>query len=277
MINLTSHFSNIVYHDDFHRYTADGKTLESVTRFISKFWPEFRKKYWLAHGACKLHFKENRVVSDISRNVQPDHILIEGAGKDGSDVEMHMNLVHKHLKNTVNEIKVQWKKESDFGKRKGLFVHKYLEVRTQGKRPNIFDYPEDIREYILAAEAYVRKYEPQVLYRELVVGNTDLGLAGTIDSFEYVNFVKDYKTDKSIDKGNPWNKAKAPIDHLEASNLNKHFLQVNTYAYLFELGTGIKPEGMQIINFQPNEYKIYDVPDMQREVKDMIQWNKMSI
>lgn len=277
MINLAAQFKHIHYYDDFHRYTCNGKTMESVTRFIGKFMPKFRKKYWLAQGACKEHFPNNKVVSDISRRVQPDHILIEGVGKEGQDVEIHMDTVHKHLKKTVNEIKAKWKKESEFGKRKGLFVHKYLEARSQNKRPNIGDYDDEIRPYIIAAEAFVRKYEPQVLYNELVIGSEELGLAGTTDAWEYNNLLTDYKTDKRIDQGNPWSKMKAPIDHLEASSLNKHFLQVNLYAYIIEKETNIKASGMRIVNFQPMEYKVIDVPDMRREILDMINWEKITV
>ena len=134
------------------------------------------------------------------------------------------------------------------------------------------------------------KLEPGI-YPELIIYLDSVEVAGQADYIEVVDGrinIKDYKTNKEIktkgfvDWKGVEEKLKAPLSHLGNCNYNLYCLQLNTYMYmLLKHNPKLKMGKMELLHIKfdekdnPVEEVIYRVPNMQKEVKNlMAYWDK---
>ena len=125
-----------------------------------------------------------------------------------------------------------------------------------------------------------------VLAVEKIVFNPFLPrpIAGTIDLLARSRkngdiLILDWKTNKSIDKENKWNKfGLDPISDVPDLNLYHYGLQLSLYQYLLTLGKYV-PAGSKfkraIIHLTETGHEIIQLPDMTSRIKDMIIWDQM--
>lgn len=237
-------FSHITFVEQTHNYYSSNsrKYLFSTTRLLEKYMPKFREKYWLAHGACKRRFPEMELKSDVSPNVEPDYIRLDGK-------DFHYEHILRGLAAEVAQIKDEWTKEGQFGRNKGTYTHNHIDVLMRNKSISVSDYPVEMRPYILAAEQYYEEKRPIPVITEFVMGDDEYGIGGMGDCISDDYYLDDYKTDKTITKTNVFAKMVYPLNAYPASSLNKHFFQVNIYEWMVETHADIKINGKRIINF----------------------------
>lgn len=111
-------------------------------------------------------------------------------------------------------------------------------------------------------------------------------IAGTIDLLARSRkngdiLILDWKTNKSIDTENKWNKfGLDPIGHIPDLNYWHYSCQLSLYQYLLTLGKYV-PTGSKfkraIIHVTCDSAKIIQLPDLTSEIKDMIIYNSMNL
>lgn len=244
MNEIIQAFSHMTFVEQTHQYYSNISKayLFTTTRLLGLYMPKFREKYWLAHGAAKRRFVGSEITSDVSKNVQPDFIRIDGK-------EFYYETIAKGLHKEVEALKKEWKDESTFGKDKGVYTHNHIDVLTRNKSISVNDYPKNVQPYIRAAEIYYEEKKPIPFITEFVIGDDEFGLGGMPDMLDQDFILNDYKTDKTITKTNVFAKMLYPLNRFPASSLNKHFFQLNIYEYIIEKHTSLRIKGKQIINF----------------------------
>lgn len=249
-LNIFEVFSNILYYDEPHKYYVGDKQLVSATTFIGKFKPKF------------------------------DTPTIGAAY-----AEKH----ERDYENVVDE----WDYKRDRGTTKGSMFHKYAENRLMNK---IFPYDgsavlKDFGHDILKAPleilfGFFDKYYNDSrgnlvpVKSELIVGNGDLGICGTVDQLYYNKKagefqIWDWKTNKKMESKSKYsNKFLHPISHLDVCEINTYSLQLSLYRYLIHQMTDLKIGDCYIVwFFEKNEtYKIFKCFDLTDEIEDMIKY-----
>ncbi len=211
----------------------------------------------------------------------------------------------KKLGITDKELKTKWDNAAKLGKSAGTALHKRREqellntddLTINNVRCNIkpCSHNNGIK-YSLIED----KLENNTVYPEALIFDHSLKVAGQSDIVEVVNntiFVKDYKTDKKIDRkafSNDWvpaEKLLPPVAHLDKCEFNVYSLKMSMYMYLLwkknkhlKIGKLIliweqlnrDEEGIPILdeNGEPIVIKkeIIEVPYLRKEVKDIFDW-----
>lgn len=247
-----SKFNNIKYFDEPHKYYIDNKELTSVTTFIGKFKPKF------------------------------DTETIAG------------NYADRNNKN-VNDVKNIWEFKRDFSTTKGSALHNYAEnwwnnksypydasiaIKTWGTDP----VKEPLDKCIKLFHKFYNDARENLIpvKMELVVGDEELGIAGTVDMLFWnkktLEFqIWDYKTNKEIKKTNGYSQYfNKPISHLDVCEMNTYSLQLTLYKYLIEKNTNIKigKTYMVWINEANDNYQTILCKDLITEIKIMLDFYK---
>ena len=110
---------------------------------------------------------------------------------------------------------------------------------------------------------------------EWKIFSTELGLAGTIDLFtkdklEGTCAIVDWKTNEKLTDQGWGTGVRESTEHIPNSKLHKYYLQLNVYAYILQRNYGIPIDGMFIVQLREDGYEEFVVPDMQRDVENMI-------
>lgn len=106
-----------------------------------------------------------------------------------------------------------------------------------------------------------------------------LGIGGSIDfigklpdgSFVIMDWKRSKTLPGSLDSG--FKNALPPIDHLPDCDGIKYALQLNLYEFMLKNYYDIPISKLILLSFHPNfeKYFIYEVPNLQKEVEDMLQ------
>lgn len=200
------------------------------------------------------------------------------------------NYAKKHKK-SVEEVRAAWKAENQKSVDRGTRFHKVKEtelcekgcVNVEGidlniESPTVVDGIKHSRSLKL----------DNGIYPELIIFLDSAKLAGQADYIEVVNGkinIKDYKTNKEIKmegfrdwKGSE-EKLTGPLSHLGNCNYTVYCLQLNTYMYMLKKhNPNLKIGTMELLhilfdeNGEPKEEVIYQLPNMQKDVKNMIDY-----
>lgn len=140
---------------------------------------------------------------------------------------------------SVDTIKKEWNDKKVKAAQKGTAVHKYIERRLRHNTELDTEYPE-----MIAFDTFWKKASEsmELIACEMVVGDYELGIGGTIDSVfkssktgKYHLF--DWKTNGKFSLDNQWQNLKAPFDDLEQSNLTCYSLQLSIYKLIIKRNT----------------------------------------
>jgi hypothetical protein len=250
-IKLFSTFNNVKYYDIPHKYYVDGIQYTSVTTLLHKFTNEFDSDYWSQYKANEY-------------------------GK------------------TQQEVLDMWKLENKISTVKGSLVHKYAEDYLANK---VFDYPQDhvIKELgsDLIQDAYNKSTKQFESFHkasfgklipiksEFIVYDTNYKISGMVDQLFYnVKYgcidIYDWKTNKEIKTINQYQKMLLPVNHLDDCNYYHYSLQLNLYKWIIEKNTGIKIGNMCIVwlNQNNNDFQVYKLHDMQKEIESILKYVK---
>jgi ATP-dependent exoDNAse (exonuclease V) beta subunit len=238
----------IAFTEDDHRYASvvNGKEIEytSGTTFVHKFFPEF----------------------------DPDGKILERCAlREGK---------------TPAQLKKEWDDNRDASCLFGTRVHAICEDVLLARERRFK--PKDDRErgtFERGAEmANLFRQKLDVLGVEKIVFSPYLPrpIAGTVDLLARSRkdgsiLILDWKTNKSIDRENRWNKfGLDPIRHVPDLNYWHYSLQLSLYQYLLTFGKYV-PEGSKfkraIIHLTETGHEIIQLPDLTSEIKDMVIWD----
>lgn len=234
----------IEFFEDSHKYVSiiDDQeiTYVSGTQFLHKFFPPFD-----ADG-------------EIARRC---------AAKEGC---------------TVEEIREKWAKAGREASTLGTKVHECCEDIELG-RNELRNVPSCMKEkkMIEHATKMAKKFYNglDILGVEKIVFSPSLKIAGTIDLFARSRkdgsyLIIDWKTNKSIDIEDKWNKfAFSPIEHLHDTNYVHYSGQLNLYQYILKRERYVPKDAifkMYLCHVTEEDAKLIEVHDMQSEIKDMV-------
>jgi hypothetical protein len=136
------------------------------------------------------------------------------------------------------ELLAEWEHGRNESAWRGKEVHDYVAMRLQGApRPILRNLPE-----MDAFEDWwqANRDDLIVLAVEMIVGDAELGVAGTLDLLVYSKrtqavHVVDFKTNKRFDTETRYSEAMLrPFSDLDACHLVEYSLQVNTYRFILE-------------------------------------------
>jgi ATP-dependent exoDNAse (exonuclease V) beta subunit len=214
-----------------HTYTVDGTKFESVTTILKHAFPPFIA---------------DEVIQNVQKSPNSEYFMKSAA-----------------------EIKAIWKQRADDGTKLHDDIEKFynnIEIANESK---------EFEQFI----QFFRETTPELkpFRTEWRIFCKDHLLAGTIDMLfvdKKGNFhIFDWKRCKKIDK-NSFNNRKAlwPIQHLPDSNYWKYSLQLNVYKYMLKKSYGIEIKSMALVQMHPDldKYIIWEVPDMQYEVGEIL-------
>ncbi len=201
-------FDHITFDEANHTYTApDGTPLTSVTRVIKELQTPFDTEYWSARKAAE-------------RGVSKDVIIAE------------------------------WEEKRRASAERGTRVHAYIHhmLAAMGGQPPsdprfiLSNLPEERAFAAFLRDAYDRgSFDVAPLALEYVIGDVELGIAGTVDAlFTNPNYgpyygdiyLFDWKTGGKFATSNRFQTLLPPFDDLDDCELNYYSLQVSLYALI---------------------------------------------
>lgn len=197
-------FSGIVFNEEAHSYKYDGIPCISTTSLISKY-----KKPFDTENIAKRYAKKHNL--------------------------------------SVEEVIADWDYKKNYAAIRGTELHKYAEMKFFGKE---YFVPEESGAIPLTK--YIDNFYNDFvdilipIRAELIIGDKQRKICGMVDKLFYnaeedCIQIWDYKTNKKIEKSNPYNtKMLKGLNHLYESEFNTYSLQLSIYRKIIELNTGIK-------------------------------------
>lgn len=239
--------SHIHFDEGPHIYTIDGdNNYMSVTTWNHSHFP---------------HFDADKIIKNMMKSKKwPDS---------------------QYFGMTPNQIKSLWKNNGIQASSAGTKMHYDIECYYNDMDVEIDEDCIEFDYFLRFERDFGQKLNP---YRtEWMVWDKDLRLAGSIDMiFENKDkslVIYDWKRCKEIKKDNKFETAiTSCVSHLPNTNYWHYSLQLNTYKYLLEKNYGKKVKGMYLVCLHPNNknksYQRIKVPDLQKEVKDLMELRK---
>ena len=187
-----------------------------------------------------------------------------------------------------SELKAEWDANRDASCRFGTRVHSLCEDILLNRQPRVDAENEKEKFVFENGRKVAEKFKAtiDILDVEKIVFNPFLykPIAGTIDLLGRSRkdgsiLILDWKTSKTIDRDNRWNKfGLDPIRHIPDLNYWHYSLQLSLYQYLLVLGKYVPKNSnfkRAIIHLTETGFKLYQLPDMTSEIKDMIIYSTM--
>jgi len=238
-------FNNVVFTENGHTYTIDGKPATSVTTFIGKFKKPFERDFW-AHRTAQ---KENVELQDILDKW--DSISLRACNKGSKFHAFAENYINnKILPNSIYDFDID--------------MEAYNKIES-----HFLKFYEESKENLIPISS------------ELCVGSSKLGICGMVDQLYYSNTVEglvifDWKTNKKLNTTNRFdNWMLDPISHLPECEFTTYSLQLSLYRYIIELETNLEIKDCYIVwfNEKNDSYKLIKCDDLRKEIMDMLDYN----
>lgn len=252
IVELETKFSDIVFYDHDHSYRINGEPIgQSVSRVIKKYETPFDKDK-LSQIVAK---RQGILVEDV---IQLWDFKREYACEKGT-------LIHGYIENFLFRKRVPLDKGVI-----NRFVKKYPEYVTE----EVFY--EDMARYVKNFSDFYNwwKQEHVLVKSELVVGDKESTICGTMDNLSY-NFkenyfcIFDYKSNKEM-KDKSKDMLKGLVGHLGNTSTVKYSLQTHLYKALLERNTNIKIKKCLIVWIGGDNYELIPALDVEKEAQSII-------
>jgi len=208
----------------WHKYTYDGKPLESVTKFIQRFHKEFDSDYWSKKKAEQAGVEQEEILAEWKK-------LNERANFIGHST-------HEWIENYFN----------------GVYQ----------KLPNDLDVVDRINKFNTIFAKHLFKLEPikfeqRVFSKEWGLAGTFDALFHHNDNL----FILDWKSNKSFTTDNTYGeKLLEPFEDLDKCHLNEYSLQVSLYKLILQK-IGLDVKMCYLLHIGPDsDAKIYKALDL---------------
>lgn len=228
-----------------HKYYKDGDNsdLISVTALVGLYTKEFKEDYWSLYKAYEELLFRHISSTDIRKNMFREMRKKIGF-KLGSKEEFrkfNKLIPPEDAQLRAKEIRDRWEKDNKRSQEKGTKYHEYHEnkAKAEGKVENpftgeIYDYKEGWKmENGVKKNIVDLNNLPDGFYSELIVESK--GIIGQIDRLWVKDgsiYIRDFKSNKKIERENRFQKMKYPVNHLDDCNYNHYKLQLNLYAWV---------------------------------------------
>jgi hypothetical protein len=236
---MTTDFTQIIFDPASHSYTYHGQSLTSVSRIVSQLKPPFDREGIAAKTAAK-------------RGVDMATILAE------------------------------WDRARDVSMAKGTRVHEYIAQKLTDHLPAQADMFLALNEQLPEMDAFDKVWDhigPVVDVKaiEAVVGDAELGIAGTVDALLFSNdtdlyHIWDWKTGGKFSIENRFQKLLPPFDDLDDCDLNYYSLQLSLYRMIVERNTDRNLGDCYVVHLQPDGYShIHRALDLRERLLNYLQ------
>ena len=249
-------FNRITFVEKNHSYLIDGQPANSpsVTRLLKKFKKEFDKDTAAARVAKRLRVSTKQVLADWELN----NLFSTTQG----------SMLHKYIENYYNNKRVEFEGNFD-----GLGYDEKKKIA------------ENLPKLIGYFQNFYNDYSHLLCVKnEIVLGDIDdTRVCGMSDMLCYNTLtdeleIIDYKTNKKMEKKSKYGNLLYPFEDMSEGEINEYTIQLNTYKYFVEKHTKLKIGKMRIIwfNVVNDNYRVYDLEDMQPKIKLMFDQFKAS-
>lgn len=239
---MTTDFNEIVFNKEAHSYTYRGQRLQGVTSVVYKLKPPF----------------------------DPDGtVTARSAAKAGV---------------TVEEIKAKWEASRKASMDRGSRVHEAIAKYLRGE-------PDDaVGDRFMALNS---KLPEMTVFEDLwammvnsgdrahaiewVIGDAELGLAGTCDLLLYCNVgsyiegecyhLFDWKTGGKFETANRFGKLLAPFDDLDDCEFNIYSIQLAAYRLMIERNAGKQLGDSYIVHLREDGHQFHKALDLRERVE----------
>lgn len=229
---------NITQDPKWFTFQYQGRRLDSISKFIRQFTPEFdsdgiSKTYAIKHGL------EQQAVLDM------------------------------------------WKEKADKSKRRGVFIHKCVELFL--KHGEILETPDEkliskkaLMDVYLKLGEFVSDYD--TIGIEMIVGDPDNNIAGVFDYLGKHKQTNDYilidwKTNEGIKTENKWQSFLEPISNIPHANFYEYSLQLSLLKHCIKKDLNIEINNMVLFHISDN-IVTYPISFMEKEINSMFEYNK---
>lgn len=237
---MKTDFSAIRFNAEEHRYFYGDQELTSVTKMVKTIQKPFDKQ----------------------------GVAAKTAAKEGKSVQ---------------QVLAEWEAKGEKGRALGTLVHDHIQRTLLNLPDNQTSFDAFLSLNTLAPEitAFNRLWselETKVGYGpshiEFIVGDSDLGLAGTVDSMFCSNdtgqwHIWDWKTGK-FELSNRWQKLLPPFDYLDDCQFNVYSLQVSLYRLIIESNTGFDLGDSYLVHLGPEGHQIHRAIDLRAKILDWV-------
>jgi hypothetical protein len=189
-------FSDIVFSNEQHSYSYNGKSLVSVTRFKSTVVPAFDE----------------------------DAVSLNVALRDG----ISQDEVLKTWKETKDRSADKGTRLHQYVEDKLKGIHDNILSEVNDRIPEMIAFD--------AAWQKMQKLEPTVIHLEHIIGDPEYEIAGTIDAVISIadkKHIFDWKTGKFTISNN-YSRLLPPFEDLHNSKLAEYSIQTSLYRYIYE-------------------------------------------
>lgn len=235
---MITDFNEIIFNKEYHSYTYRGQRLASVTSTVYKLKPPF----------------------------DPDgSVAVRSAAKAGV---------------TVEEIKAKWEASRKASMDRGSRVHEAIALYLRGDFAQVDDpylaFNQDLPEMkvfkALWAEVGINNLVHNI---EWVVGDIELGLAGTCDAVllnKQVNtyHLFDWKTGGKFETSNRFGKLLAPFDDLDDCEFSIYSIQLAAYRLMIERNAGKQLGDSYIVHLREDGHQFHKALDLRGRVEEWL-------
>lgn len=232
---MTTDFSKIIFDPKNHSYTYEGKRLAGVTSIVYKLKPPF----------------------------DPDgSIAIRSAAKAGV---------------TVEEIKAKWEASRNASMERGSRVHEAIALYLKGDFTQVDDpylaFNQDLPEMKVFKALWGPMGMDNLIYNiEWVVGDSELGIAGTCDAVMRSRLTNtyhlfDWKTGAKFETTNRFGKLLPPFDDLDDCEFNIYSIQLAAYRLMIERNAGKVLGDSYIVHLREDGHQFHRALDLRSRVE----------
>jgi hypothetical protein len=231
---MTTEFSAIKFDKRSHTYHLDGRRLPSVTSLVNRLKPPFDSNYWARRKAEE-------------RGVEPAAILAE------------------------------WEQKRQEGFRRGTAVHEYIAGVLEGKwtpdTPCMITRQPEMTAFDAALKRFRRDMDIIPVHVEWIVGDADLGFAGTLDALMYSEISKqfhvfDWKTGDKFRSSNRFQTLLPPFTDFDECESVTYSMQVSLYRLAIERNTDLAMGNSWLVHLDSaGGHHLYDVLDLRESAE----------
>ena len=243
---MTTDFSQIVFDQANHTYRLGDQALTSVTKTISQFKPPFDRAYWAERKATE-------------RGVPIQAILDEWDAKAKASQErgtqVHQYIAHVLATFAAGNLIMPGPDAGD----------PFLGLNVRLPEMQAFDF------------LWQQKTNIRVEGVEWIIGDADLGIAGTVDALllnteTLAYHLWDWKTGSKFSLNNRFQPLLHPFEDLEDCDLNNYSLQLSLYRLIVERNTSLSIGDAYLVYLpQDGYYQIYKALDLRDRLEQWLE------